>query len=188
MKNNFRKEVLSNRVSLDSNTVKEKSAQILSNLLTLDCIAKADHVMTYLDFRNEVSTDLLISELLQRGIHVSCPITDIKNRNLIPVEIQNLDKDICVGTYKIREPKSSSIPLPIELIDVVIVPLVAASSDGSRLGYGGGYYDRFLSKIRPDTITIGLAYEMQVFDSIPTEEHDVKLNYIVTENRIHSLL
>lgn len=188
MKSNFRKEVLSKRLSLTQDTVTKKSIQITSNLLTLDCISKAKHIMVYLDFRNEVSTDLLIQELLHQNIHVSCPITDIKTRNLIPIEIHNLDKDICIGAYKIREPKSPSIPLPIERIDVVIVPLVAASFDGHRLGYGGGYYDRFLSKIRSDTITIGLAYEMQVFDTIPTEEHDVKLNYIVTENRILSLL
>ena len=95
-----------------------------------------------------------------------------------------MENDIHLGTYNIREPKDLTHIVPLNKIDVVIVPLVAASLDRYRLGYGGGYYDRFLRKLRPDLITIGLSYEMQLFESIPIEEHDIRLDYIVTENKI----
>ena len=71
--------------------------------------------------------------------------------------------------------------LSIENIDVLIVPAVAYDKNCYRLGYGGGYYDRFIGNLRDDTITIGIAFDLQIFDSIPKEEHDSQLNYIITE-------
>ena len=184
MKNKFRKEILEKRLTLPQEYIEQKSSEIISNLMTLDCIQHSNCIMTYLDFRNEVSTDALVRHFFNQRIQVCCPITDKNNRELIPVEIHDLENDIHLGTYNIREPKDLTHIVPLNKIDVVIVPLVAASLDGYRLGYGGGYYDRFLRKLRPDLITIGLSYEMQLFESIPIEEHDIRLDYIVTENKI----
>lgn len=184
MKNKFRKEILEKRLTLPQEYIEQKSSKIISNLMTLDCIQHSKCVMTYLDFRNEVSTDALVHHLFNQSKHVCCPITEKNSRELIPVEIHSLENDIHLGAYHIREPKDLTHTVPLDKIDVVIVPLVAASSDGYRLGYGGGYYDRFIRKLRPDAITIGLSYEMQLFDSIPTKEHDIRLDCIVTENRI----
>ncbi|MFR8600866.1 MAG: 5-formyltetrahydrofolate cyclo-ligase, partial [Clostridioides difficile] len=69
-------------------------------------------------------------------------------------------------------------------LDVVIVPAVAYDIHCYRLGYGGGFYDRFLENLRKDAITIGIAFDFQIFDSIPKETHDAQLDYIVTETRI----
>lgn len=76
--------------------------------------------------------------------------------------------------------------VPIESLDAVIVPGVAFDHSGGRLGYGGGYYDRFLPKLRPDTVKIGVAYELQLIKQIPVEEHDVHLDRIVTETGIYN--
>ena len=66
----------------------------------------------------------------------------------------------------------------------VIVPAVAYDKNCYRLGYGGGFYDRFLENLRKDAVTIGIAFDLQIFDEVPKEAHDAQLDYIVTESRI----
>ena len=75
--------------------------------------------------------------------------------------------------------------LNVEDIDILIVPAVAYDKDCYRLGYGGGFYDRFIEHLRDDAITIGIAFDLQVFDSIPKENHDAQLNYVITENNMY---
>jgi 5-formyltetrahydrofolate cyclo-ligase len=77
-------------------------------------------------------------------------------------------------------PEDDPAPDP-GLIDVVIVPGVAFTASGDRLGQGGGWYDRFLPKTRPDCTTIGVGFEPQLVDKLPTEPHDVRLDLIVTD-------
>ena len=67
---------------------------------------------------------------------------------------------------------------------MVIVPAVAYDKNCYRLGYGGGFYDRFLENLRKDAVTIGIAFDLQIFDEVPKEPHDAQLDYIVTESRI----
>ncbi len=69
--------------------------------------------------------------------------------------------------------------------DVIIVPGTAFTVDGARLGQGGGWYDRFLPDRRPDAVTIGLAFDAQIVESLPTEAHDVPLDMVVTEDAVH---
>ena len=78
--------------------------------------------------------------------------------------------------------KDISNEIDVKNIDVLIVPAVAYDKNCYRLGYGGGYYDRFIERLRDDAITIGIAFDLQLFDSIPKEEHDAQLNYIITES------
>ncbi len=107
------------------------------------------------------------------------------NRQLIPFKIKNLKEAINIGAYGIREPKKDVCSeVKLKDIDVIIVPAVAYDEDGYRLGYGGGFYDRFLEKLRYDTVTIGIAFDLQIFNSIPKEPHDAQLDYIITETRV----
>lgn len=79
---------------------------------------------------------------------------------------------------EVRRPEDDVVPT---WADVVIVPGVAFTADGRRLGQGGGWYDRFLVGLRPDATTIGLAFEPQIVEDLPTEQHDVVLDCVVTE-------
>ncbi|WP_334302803.1 5-formyltetrahydrofolate cyclo-ligase [Romboutsia hominis] len=84
-----------------------------------------------------------------------------------------------------REPKPECSPeVEVKDIDVVIVPAVAYDKDCYRLGYGGGFYDRFIERLREDAITVGIAFDLQIFDSVPKEDHDAQLDYIITESQI----
>ena len=111
--------------------------------------------MLYLDFNNEVQTNELINKLLYLNKTVASPITIINNKELIPYQIIDLQESIVIGAYGIREPKKDICnKVEVKDIDVVIVPAVAFDKEGYRLGYGGGFYDRFIKNLRNDCIYV----------------------------------
>lgn len=185
MKKEFRKKVISLRKTQQPNFIKKNSDIIKDKLLKMNCIKNASTIMLYLDFNNEVITDNLIKELISLDKIVASPITIIKEKKLIPCQIKDFENGIQYGAYNIREPKPNcSTEINIKDIDVVIVPAVAYDINGFRLGYGGGFYDRFLENIREDAVTIGIAFDLQIFNEVPKEPHDAQLDYIITESRI----
>ena len=185
MKKEFRKKVINLRSEKDKDFIRHNSDIITDKLLQLNCIKNAKSIMLYLYFKNEVCTDNLIKKLLSLGKIVASPITLKEERKLIPSQITDLKNGIKYGAYNIREPKPECSPsIDIKQLDVVIVPAVAYDENCYRLGYGGGYYDRFLENLREDATTIGIAFDLQIFDDVPKEPHDSQLDYIVTESRI----
>lgn len=185
MKKDFRKKVINLRKQQAPDFISKNSNIITEKLLTMDAIKNANNIMLYLDFNNEVQTDELVKKLIYLRKIVSSPVTIMENRQLIPYQVLDLDKSINIGTYGIREPqKEICSKVNIKDIDVIIVPAVAYDVSCYRLGYGGGFYDRFLNNLRPDTISIGIAFDLQVFENIPKEPHDARLDYIITESKI----
>ena len=186
MKKELRKMVIELRNNKDSDFLSKNSQVITEKLLSMECIKKANVIMLYLDFNNEVKTDALIKKLLSIGKTVVAPVTIKDKRKLIPFKITNIKDDITIGAYGIREPKQNpNNKLSIKDIDIVIVPAVAYDKNCYRLGYGGGFYDRFIKKLKDDAITIGIAFDLQVLNSIPKESHDAQLNYIITETNTY---
>lgn len=184
MKKDFRKKVINDRKKQSPEFISKNSSIITEKLLSMDCIKNANTIMLYLDFNNEVQTNELVNKLICLNKVVASPITIMDKRELIPCQITNLKDEINIGAYGIREPKKDICPeVKLKNIDVVIVPAVAYDEDGYRLGYGGGFYDRFLEKLRKDAITIGIAFDLQIFNSIPKEPHDAQLDYIITETK-----
>lgn len=185
MKKEFRKKVISDRNNQSYESLCKNSSIITQKILALDCIKTAKNIMLYLDFNNEVKTDELIIKLLSLGKTVSSPITIKEEKKLIPSQIIDLKDGVKIGAYGIREPKPECSPeVEVKDIDVVIVPAVAYDKDCYRLGYGGGFYDRFIERLREDAITVGIAFDLQIFDSVPKEDHDAQLDYIITESQI----
>lgn len=185
MKKEFRKKVIDARQSQCVDFISTRSDIITDKLLSMDCIKNAHNIMLYLDFNNEVQTNNLINKLLSLKKTISSPVAYKKDRKLIPTQITDLKKDIQLGAYGIREPNPNySRSIPVKDLDIVIVPAVAYDLNCYRLGYGGGFYDRFLENLRPDTITIGIAFDLQIFDSVPKDPHDAQLDYIVTESKL----
>ncbi len=185
MKKQLRKEIIAARMSQPDDVVAEKSARIARKVKDLPEFQKAGLIMFYLDFRKEVATGELIKYCLESGKRVVIPITDAKNIRLIPSEIQDFPGDLTSGTWGILEPKPECVrPVaPVE-IDFVIVPGVSFDVHGNRLGYGGGFYDRFLRQTRPDTVFAALAFELQVRDNVWPEAHDYPVHYVITEDRL----
>ena len=179
----FRKMALDKRNTLREEEIKEKSALIKAHLENLDSYQRSNTVMVYLNFRSEVLTDDLIENLFKQGKKVVVPISIKGTRTLLLSEIKSLSDDLELDFYNIRVPKKESIKevSPAD-IDFVITPGVAFSKDKYRMGYGGGYYDTFIEKLREDALTCALAFDVQIFDKIPKEEHDKQMDYVITEN------
>lgn len=181
----LRRAVLAARQALDEVTIRQKSAAICRRLMALPVWEKARNLMAYVDFRGEVATDLLIRQALAGGKAVAAPVTVISEKKLIPVVLERYPEDLREGAWGIREPDAQRGRrlLPEEL-DLVIVPGVAYDIKGNRLGYGGGFYDRFLPRTRPDTVFVAPAYELQIREHCYPGPHDCPVDIIVTEERV----
>lgn len=181
----LRKEFLKLRESMSKTEVEEKSEDILKNLLKISEIRKARNILSYVSFRCEVDTHKLIKILLGQGIEVFVP--KIVGEELWVAPIRSLE-ELEEGKYKILEPKDAYEPERYN-IELVIVPGVVFSLEGYRLGYGKGFFDKLLKRLRQkqDIIAVGLAFEKQLVDSFPISEYDQKLDIIVTEKRIHRI-
>lgn len=155
----------------------EDTNKVVEKLLSLPQIKKAKSVLLYYPHKNEINTLPLINAFLKQGKTVLLP--KVEGLNIIPVIFKDLSQ-LKEGYAGIKEPEGKAISP--EEIDIVIVPGVAFDKKGHRLGYGKGYYDRFLSKT--NALKIGLAYDFQIVENLPAEEHDVPLDLIITPTQI----
>ncbi len=155
----------------------EDSNRITQKLLSLPEIKVSKYILLYYPHKNEVNTLPVIQKLLKEGKSVLLP--KVQGKDIIPIKINNLFQ-LKKGYAGIKEPEGEAVSP--EKIDVVIVPGVAFDRKGHRLGYGKGYYDRFLLKTKAKKI--GLAYDFQIVQEIPAEEHDVPLDLIITPTQI----
>ncbi len=184
-KKEFRKAALINRSKLTAEERMQKSEEIFNRLLGLESFKNAKTVMVYMDFGSEVFTDAIIEHMLENGIRPVVPICQSETKTLKLSHIKDLKNDCQIGFYNIREPKSEFIrTVDVSEVDFVVVPGVAFSKDKFRLGYGGGYYDRFIETLRDDAVTCAVAFEEQIYDKVPVQSHDKQMDFIVTEKRV----
>ncbi len=185
MKSHIRKKVLETRKALVQSDIEEKSRRIFHRLLAMDVFRQAEYVMAYIDFRNEVSTLPIIHYCLNHDKKVILPITIKSTKQLLLSELKDPAVELQPGAYGIPEPSPKFIrPFSPQNLNLILVPAVAFDPRGSRLGYGGGYYDRFLSGLAGQVPLLGLAFELQIIERIPSEPTDIPVDCIVTEDRI----
>ena len=175
-----RAEVLRERDGLSPETRAVFSRQIVDAVGHWIQREDFDAVMLYMSMRSEVETDGLLDELLHAGKQVSAPGVDTKRDCLIPRRIQNEKTDVVRHRYGMLEPSSACPIFPIAQLQLIVVPGIAFDRKGYRLGYGKGFYDRFLANC-PHAIPIGLAYQVQVVENTFPETWDVPVQYIFTE-------
>ena len=139
----------------------------------------------YVNFRSELETLELIQLCLSQGKRVAVPLVDASAVSMIPLQIQDPEKDLVPGYYGIPEPDpQKSLRVAAREIDAAIIPGSVFDINGGRLGYGGGYYDRFLVNDAPQAKRVGFAFEMQVIENVPVQPHDQPLDILITEKRI----
>ena len=191
MENKNKKEILRRKWMIKRKKIFEekglkKSKEITKKLLSLEEINKFKNIMIYVSYQSEVNTENLIISLLNKNKKVFAPYCIKDKKRMEIVEINDFDKDLEKGAYGIKEPRKSlkNKKFAPKNLDVVIVPGVAFSKNGYRIGYGGGYYDRFLTRLKDETLTIGINYDEMVFNSIPTDEHDLAVDMIITDKKI----
>ena len=172
----LRKMLLEKRDSISYDLIKITSKQIHNKLKRIKIFKEAESFACYYPIGSEVLTQDIMQEILSDGKEILLP--KIKDANISfrkILDLSSLEK----GSFDIMEPKDDC---PVtDKIDVVLVPTVGISPDGIRLGYGHGYYDRFLAKT--NAVTIALTYSKQIIKSIPFTEKDIKIQWIVTEEK-----
>ena len=174
----LRKEYLSKRNNLNSNFVDEAGAKIFE-ILKSTKILNFQKILIYSDFRNEVKTQSITDYLFENGREVYLPVCDVETRTF---ECVKYNGTFCANAYGILEPKNGCRLDCKEKIDCAIIPGVIFDTSGNRIGFGAGYYDKFLSK-NPQVYKIGICYDFQLCESLPCEEHDAKMDLIITEKR-----
>ncbi|KAF6242425.1 5-formyltetrahydrofolate cyclo-ligase [Nitrosopumilus sp. b1] len=177
VKASLRKTLLEKRDGISFELLKISSKKIHKNLKKIKEFKDAENIACYYPIGSEVFTQDIIQEALSNNKNVFLP--RIEGNSLSFRKITDT-KDLQHGKFDILEPKEDC---PVfESLDVVLVPTIGASKDGARLGYGHGYYDRFLSKVK--TTSIALTFSKQIIKSVPAYEHDIKVNWIVTEDKV----
>ena len=179
-KKEIRAEVKKRRREADEETLHEKSLQILERFRQLSAYKDAFLLLAYVDAKREVETRLLMRCAWDDGKKVAVPRVD--GDGIMHFYYLRSLKDLEPGAFGIMEPRiDCRICEPEE--GLLLMPGVAFDEQGHRVGYGGGYYDRYLEK-HPHLIHIALAFEFQIFPEVPSEKHDICPDLIVTENRI----
>jgi 5-formyltetrahydrofolate cyclo-ligase len=182
-KSQMRRIVIARRDDLPAQQIRRLSAAASSRLFGLPQLRSADTVMFFVSFGSEIDTVPMIEHALAQGMRVAAPAADPATRTLTPRQVKDVAADLAPGAHGIREPRAHCPAVPLEEIDVIIVPAAAWGEDGYRVGYGGGYYDRFLAQA-PRAARVGLGLEVQVVPSVPHKPPDLPVDVLVTEARV----
>lgn len=185
-RNIIRRKIIADRNQLTSQDLEIKSKLIIENLFNLAEFKTATTVLFYASFKSEVQTMAAIEKGITMGLRIALPRTLASEKQLIPYLINDPKQDLKPGYCSIPEPDPvSTIPLAPQEIDLVIIPGSVFDQNGGRLGYGGGFYDRFLTNQAPAASRIALAFDLQVVDdNLPLESHDQPIDWLVTEKNI----
>ncbi|MBB6215770.1 5-formyltetrahydrofolate cyclo-ligase [Anaerosolibacter carboniphilus] len=185
MKDQIRKEKLSIRKALTAEEVENKSSYIFLQLKKFFLVQEAKNISVYVDFRNEVKTNQIIQYFLSVGKNVMVPISIPSTKQMQFSQLLDPAQDLITGNYGILEPKQDAMRIvDPNSLDLILVPGVAFDSHGYRIGYGGGYYDRFFSQQNKKIPSIALAFDLQIVEEIPMDPFDHPVDYIITETRI----
>lgn len=178
-KKNIRKEIKQLRLSLQEEEKQRLSREVFSKIEELTEFVSSKNILLYYSLPDELPTVNVLEEwCLKKNIYL--PRVNGENLELLRYDIAHMSR----GAFDIEEPNGNDI-VSKDIIDMIIVPAVAFDRSGNRLGRGKGYYDRLLSNNK--AIKIGVGYDFQLFDSLPTEPHDIPMDIIITPNTVIKL-
>lgn len=179
----LRNRILAQRDALSDESRAAMSVRIAERMIAVPAIAAARCVLAYLSFGSEFQSDALLAALNARGTRIVLPKVERKARRLRLFHVHDIAAETAAGIWGIREPREDRcLEARLEDIDVVVVPGVAFTRRGERLGYGGGFYDRLLGNWTPRPPCIAPAFAMQVVDTLPVDAHDIPVDLVVTES------
>ncbi len=179
MKHTLKQSVLKQRNSLTKEEILEISSIIESKLFNLEIFKKSRAIMFFVSINSEVHTHEMIKKTLGSKTVI---VPKVLHHEIEPSMIIDFDNLIPSEKYGILEP-IDVMKIAYKNIDLILVPGIAFDKEGNRIGYGFGYYDKFLARV-PKAIKIGLCFDLQIVDKIPKEEHDVPVDIIITEKRV----
>lgn len=179
-KSELRARLLRLRNSIDEEVWQIRSETIINELNKIPEFITSDvlHCFVSMNDRKEVNTHSLLDDLISSGKKVIVPVTDFETGELKHSELKSF-KDLKKNKWGVPEP--DKIRPQTKEIDLILVPLLAADNEFNRLGYGKGFYDRFLKK--ENAIKVGLLFDDFLLDQIPVENFDEKLDILITEKK-----
>tara|TARA_B100000035_G_scaffold147156_1_gene125424 strand:- start:1493 stop:2068 length:576 start_codon:yes stop_codon:yes gene_type:complete len=159
-------------------------SNILNNIKPLIEEIENEYIGTYISFRDELDTKKLNQYLLERELNLALPAIDFKTKE-INFFMYHKNTELIENKFSILEPKNKD---KVIFPKIILIPLLGYSKSGFRLGYGGGYYDKYLSKNGiGDVKKIGIAFSFQEVEEIPVEDHDERLDWILTEKHLYKV-
>ncbi len=179
-KKEIRKSIIEKRDKLSVSEKNSFDEKIYTKVKNLTAYKEAKVIFTFISFGSEVDTLRLIDDALREGKTVAVPWIN-KEKKLMEAKIIKDLEDMHPGLYGILEPSPEAEALKYQDIDIIITPGVAFDNLGGRIGYGGGYYDKFLAEVKGRVPKIALSYELQRVEKLPLEPFDMKITALITE-------
>ncbi|MDD2389657.1 MAG: 5-formyltetrahydrofolate cyclo-ligase [Desulfobacterales bacterium] len=184
-KQNLRDEVAKKLDALSEKELIEKTSQVEKRLLEFANFLEANIVLLYINSAHEIMTKRIIERCFALNKLVVLPAFRSEKRQIKLFKVDTLATDLKPGVRGIPEPEQTLCKeVPIDRIDIAIIPGIVFDEKGSRLGKGEGYYDRLIPKLSMTTRKVSLAFESQIVDQVPMESHDKQVDIIVTEERV----
>lgn len=180
MKNKIRNSNKIKRSSMDKAEILEKSHAAAKVFLSSDIYKNAKQLMLYMPLGNETDTTHIINEAFRDGKKPIFPVTDEKSGEITPCYATE-ESEFVKGAFSVKEPCVMDVA-DVSKIDVILVPGIGFDKKGTRIGFGKGCYDRLLKNTT--AIKIGFCYDFQICEGIDAEEHDVKMDFLITESGI----
>jgi 5-formyltetrahydrofolate cyclo-ligase len=183
VKRSLRKTIREKLAAISPIVAHAKSMAACKRLLAQPEFVRAETIMAYLPLPDEVDITCIYLRGWQMDKTIAAPKLSWDLRHMIPVKVTSLETGLTVGLRGLREP-SNGQPIPLEMLDLVIVPALAFDRKGNRLGRGAGFYDRFLASPQYAGQTVGIAFQEQLVDELPTQENDVPVHVLVTDEEV----
>ncbi|MEE8431037.1 MAG: 5-formyltetrahydrofolate cyclo-ligase [Candidatus Desulfatibia sp.] len=184
-KEEIRNDIAKRLAALADSAVEAKARQIEKRLFEFANFLEANVVLLYINSASEVNSRDIIKSCLDYNKIVILPAFNIDTYEMKLMKVDNLETDLKLGPRGIYEPNETRCNVvPIECIDIAIIPGTAFDEKGGRIGSGEGYYDRLIPKLSITTRKVALAFENQITQQIQMESHDKHVDIIITEKRI----
>jgi 5-formyltetrahydrofolate cyclo-ligase len=182
-KTELRKQVLAARETLAPAAHAVASERALKRVAALEAFRSARCVMAYLSFGSELDTSRFVRDTLAGGIRLALPRINADTGEIDPFAVTDPARDTVAGKWGLREPDPARCAaVALADIDFVLLPGVAFTVNGKRLGYGRGYYDRLIARFPARPVLVAAAFELQIVPDVPTGPADQRADLVVTEN------
>jgi 5-formyltetrahydrofolate cyclo-ligase len=184
LKQALRQSIIAAREKVPASERMHMSRIIIQAICDLPQYQQAHTVLGYLNFGAELAAELWVKNALADGKNVLLPRVNRASKHLDLYQVQDLQHDVAPGTWDIREPiaeRCARMDAP-GTVDFILLPGVAFSREGARLGYGGGFYDKLLARMSHQPSLVAGAFAMQIVPEIPQQSTDRRVGWLVTEN------
>ncbi|RVU55124.1 5-formyltetrahydrofolate cyclo-ligase [Anaerosphaera multitolerans] len=185
-KKEFRKELIKKRDALSLDYMKEASEKIAEHLYNLDLYRQSSNIFIFVSYKSEVDTHNIIKRALSEGKNIFIPVVDRETKTMKISRLKDFSQ-LSESYMGILEPRDEEIDIvDPEILDLIITPGLAFDKKGYRIGYGGGFYDKFFSSLKKKVTKLGIGFDLQYVESLPHEDYDIQIDYFLSEINLYT--